>query len=325
MRMGDNLTGQAAHDLAGWVLGLLTFLAAAVIVSMAVMVSVLGLVLVHVAVPHLVRRSHNEVAGFTIAVVGVICAVLLAFIAVAVWEDFRRAEGLAQTEANLVGNLYRDTVGLPEPLATDLRHDLFVYPETVVQDEWAALAEGRVDDEAGWQLLDRFDLALVRLQSPEPAALILETEMIRNLNALRDARRGRFYAVSHGLPQILWLNLIAGAAVTILFSCMFGAPNFLMHAVMVGLLGASIGLVLALIILLDGPFRSSNHISAVPFERPVKTVEDMAYPRAVSAVFTPMGKRLSSVWRSLRKPCWQHRASEPTVERDRAWAACQNK
>ncbi|MBV8402100.1 MAG: DUF4239 domain-containing protein [Acetobacteraceae bacterium] len=265
--------------MTGWILGLPTFLAAAVIVSIAVMLSVLGLVLFHVAVPHRIRRSHNEVAGYTIAVVGVIYAVLLAFIAVAVWEDFGRAEGLVQTEANLVGNLYRDTVGLPEPLATDLRHDLFVYAETVVQDEWPALTEGRVDDEAGWQLLDRFHLALVRLQSPDPAVLVLETEMIRNLNALYDARRGRFHAATHGLPPILWLNLIAGAAVTILFSFMFGVPNFLMHVVMVGMLAASIALVLALIILLDSPFRGQNHISAAPFERLVKTVEDMAYPR----------------------------------------------
>jgi Protein of unknown function (DUF4239) len=235
-------------------------------------------VLFHVAVPHRIRRLHNEVAGFTIAVVGVIYAVLLAFIAVAVWEDFGRAEGLVQTEANLVGNLYRDTVGLPEPLATDLRHDLFVYAETVVQDEWPALEEGKVE-EAGWQLLDRFHLALVRLQSQDPAVLILETEMIRNLNALYDARRGRFHAASAGLPPILWLNLIAGAGLTILFSYMFGVPNLLMHVVMVGFLGASIALVLSLIVLLDSPFRGQNHISAAPFERLVKTVEDMAYPR----------------------------------------------
>ena len=129
-----------------WIVALPTTLAIGAVVGILAALSLFGLVLVHLAIPHPIRRAHNEVAGFTIAVVGVIYAVLLAFIAVAVWEDFRKADALVQTEANLVGNLYRDTVGLPDPLATELRHTLFVYAETVVQDEWPALAEGRLED-----------------------------------------------------------------------------------------------------------------------------------------------------------------------------------
>ena len=103
--------------------------------------------------------------------------------------------------------------------------------------------------------------------------------MIRSLNALYDARRGRFHAAEEGLPPILWWNLIAGAGLTILFSCLFGVPNFPMHMAMVAMLAASIALVLSLIILLDNPFRGQNHVSAAPFERLVRTVEDMAYPK----------------------------------------------
>ena len=121
--------------LNNWIVELPTALAIGALAGIWVALSFFGLVPVHVSVPHRIRRAHNEVAGFTIAVVGVIYAVLLAFIAVAVWEDFGRADALVQTEANLVGNLYRDTVGLPEPLATELRHTLFVYAEIVVQDE----------------------------------------------------------------------------------------------------------------------------------------------------------------------------------------------
>jgi hypothetical protein len=262
-----------------WIVNLPTVLAVGAVIGISTAWSLLGLALFQALVPHAVRRAHNEVAGFTIAVVGVIYAVLLAFIAVAVWEDFGRADELVQSEANLVGNLYRDTVGLPDPAATELRHDLFVYAETVVQDEWPALAEGRVDDAAGWQLLDTFHLSLVQLRLSDAGANVIAAEMIRELNALYDARRGRFHAARQGLPPILWWNLIAGAGFTIVFSYLFGVPNFRMHACMVAMLSASIALVLSLIILLDNPFRGQNHVSAAPFERLVKTVEDMAYPR----------------------------------------------
>ncbi|MGO9418447.1 bestrophin-like domain [Roseiarcus sp.] len=265
--------------LNNWIVELPTTLAIAAVVGISVAVSVFGLVLIHVSVPHPLRRAHNEVAGFTIAVVGVIYAVLLAFIAVAVWEDFGKADALVQTEANLVGNLYRDTVGLPDPPATGLRHTLFVYAETVVQDEWPALAAGRVEDAAGWQLMDKFHLSLAQFRPSDPGSQAIETEMLHNLNALYDARRGRFHAAGEGLPPILWWNLIAGAALTIVFSYLFGVPNFAMHVVMVAMLAASIALVLSLIILLDNPFRGQNHVSAAPFERLVRTVEDMAYPK----------------------------------------------
>lgn len=266
-------------SLEGWIVDLPTAWAIAAITGISVSLSVLGLLIFHAAVPHSLRRAHNDVAGFTIAVVGVIYAVLLAFIAVAVWEDFGKADDLVQTEANLVGDLYRDTVGLRGPVAEELRDDLFVYAETVVQDEWPAMAEGGSGGAAGWQLLDKFHLSLSKLRPADAADAGLEQEMIRGLNALYDARRGRFHAAKAGLPPILWWNLIAGAALTILFSYLFGLPSFSMHIVMVSMLGASIALVLSLIILLDNPFRGQNHVSAAPFEELVKTVESMSYPQ----------------------------------------------
>jgi hypothetical protein len=57
-----------------------------------------------------VRRAHNDLAGFSIAIISVVYAVLLAFIAVATWESFSSAETIVQAEAGYIGNLYRDTV-----------------------------------------------------------------------------------------------------------------------------------------------------------------------------------------------------------------------
>lgn len=237
-----------------------------------------GLFIVHPVIPHRMRSVHNDVSGFILATVGVVYAVLLAFIAVAVWQDFDQADRLVQTEANLVGDLYRDTAALPDPTAQALRHYLFVYAETVVQDEWPALSAGRVEEAAGWQLLDRFHLDLVQLHAPDPGTVSLQAGMVNLLNELYDARRGRFHAATTDLPSILWWNLLAGAVLLMLFAYLFGVPNIVMHAAMVGLLGATIGLVLALIVLLSHPFRGENHVSVEPFNRLVMSVESMSYP-----------------------------------------------
>jgi hypothetical protein len=261
-----------------WLISLPTAGTVAVMVGLFVGLTCVGLTIAHFALPHSVRRTHNDVAGFTIAVVGTTYAVLLAFLAVAVWEDFRRADALVQTEANLVGDLYRDTVGLPPTQADELRHYLFVYAEQVMMDEWPAMASGRLEDAAGWQLLDQFHLTLAGLPHGDASQDMLVANMGRLLDLLYDARRGRFHAAASDLPPILWWNLLAGAFLTILFSYFFGVPDFRMHLAMVATLSALIGLILALILVLDHPFQGPNHVSDEPFDTLVKAVERMAYP-----------------------------------------------
>ena len=46
-----------------------------------------GLILVQRLVPNEVRRQHNDVAGFIYAVLGVVYAVLLGLVVVAVWSN----------------------------------------------------------------------------------------------------------------------------------------------------------------------------------------------------------------------------------------------
>jgi hypothetical protein len=49
---------------------------------------------------------NNEVAGFKFAVVGVFYAVLLAFVVVAVWEDYRDTETAVRNEAKALADLH---------------------------------------------------------------------------------------------------------------------------------------------------------------------------------------------------------------------------
>jgi hypothetical protein len=46
-------------------------------------------------VPTEVRQKHNDVAGFIYAVLGVVYAVLLALVVIAVWEEFDAAKDTA--------------------------------------------------------------------------------------------------------------------------------------------------------------------------------------------------------------------------------------
>jgi hypothetical protein len=266
------------HGLVEFIANLPVAVAALISLVAGAALAAVGLLGLTRLLPHRVRSTHNDVSGFILSIVGVIYAVLLAFIAVAVWQNFAQVDSLVQTEANLVGDLYRDTSALPDSTGAILRDSLFVYAEVVIQDEWPALAAGQADESAGWQLLDKFHLQLVTFHSADPAVSYQQADMVRTLNQLYDARRGRFHAATASLPAILWWNLLAGAVILMLFAYLFGVPHLFMHVAMVSLLGSLIGLVLLLIILLNNPFRGRSHVSVEPFNRLVRSVETMSYP-----------------------------------------------
>jgi hypothetical protein len=262
-----------------WLCLIPTTLAVLIAVFGSAALAVAGLLVFHATVPHKLRSLHNDLAGFVLAIVGVIYAVLLAFIAVAVWQNYTDVDSLVQTEANLVDDLYRDTIGLPPDIAQQLRLNLFDYTETVVQKEWPRMASFMPSRLKGWRTLDSFHLTLARLKPQDAPMLAVQTQMLETLDKLYDVRRGRFHAASSGLPAIVWWNLLVGAVLLVLFSYLFGAPRLAMHAVMVGLLGSSIGLVLMLIVLLDNPFMGRSHVSVEPFQALTMAVETMDYPK----------------------------------------------
>jgi hypothetical protein len=261
-----------------WFCQIPTTLAVFIAVFGSAALAVGGLLAFHAAVPHKLRSLHNDLAGFVLAIVGVIYAVLLAFIAVAVWQNYTDVDNLVQMEANLVDDLYRDTISLQPDVARQLRQDLFDYTETVVQKEWPHMMASMPAHMRGWRELDSFHLTLAQMKPQDASALAVQTEMLAILDKLYDVRRGRFHAADSGLPAIVWWNLAVGAFILIVFSYLFGAPRLAMHAVMVGLLASTIGLVLMLIVLLDNPFLGRSHVSVEPFQALTIAVETMDYP-----------------------------------------------
>ncbi len=69
-------------------------------IVLPVLGAVAGLLLVQRLVPSGPRQEHNDVAGCIYAVLGVAYAVLLAFVVIAVWQDYQTAKTNLESEAN---------------------------------------------------------------------------------------------------------------------------------------------------------------------------------------------------------------------------------
>src|SRR5436305_1518864 len=91
----------------------------------------------------LVRDTPNDIIGFIFAVVGVIYAVLLAFVVVVVWQDFDAANRSVSAEAAAVITLARHSTLFPEPQRSQIHDGLHRYCELVVNNKWHFMRLGQ--------------------------------------------------------------------------------------------------------------------------------------------------------------------------------------
>jgi uncharacterized membrane protein YraQ (UPF0718 family) len=235
------------------------------VVAGFVLIAVVGLTLVQRIVPSPVRQQHNDVAGFIYAVLGVIYAVLIALVVIAVWEDFVAARVTVDREASELDDVFRLAHPLPEPEGRQLQQLARSYAQVVVDKEWALMAQGRTSPQA-WDLLDEMTLVFENVEVRTKAEQMLYGEGLDRINELTDARNARLVEADEGIPTVLWGVLIVGGILVVGFTYLFGMDNTFVHKLMVAVLALIISFVLFTIGVLEYPFSGDVRVSPEPFE-----------------------------------------------------------
>ena len=232
-----------------------------------------GLELVQRLVPAESRRQHNDVAGFIYAALGVIYAVLLALVVIAVWEEFDAANDTVEQEANAVAEIFWLAHRLPEPEGRELQELCRSYAEEVVNVGWPLMEQGRTpsmersqETSRAWVLIDDIRATVQGYEPRTVAGQELYAEGLDQVQRLADARRMRLVMAEESLPTVLWVILIVGGIVVVGFTYFFGLDNTGAHALMVGSLAAVIALVLFTIAALDHPFSGGARVGPEAFE-----------------------------------------------------------
>lgn len=252
--------------------GVETIVQALIFIVGSVLLALLGLVAVRRRVPLDVQMEQNEVAGFFIAVLGVVYAVILAFAVIAVWEDLEEARFTAEREANSVGDLYRLAGGLPDAVGRPLREQALAYARSVISEEWPMLRHGR-ENPASQSAVEEL-WSLVRQYEPNgPREEAIHAKLLDEIQTLNDERRMRVLASRSGIPGLIWAVLIGGGVVTVLFTYFFGLKNFRAQIAMTALYVASIGFVLFLIASIDHPFTGAVSVKPEAMELVIEQLE----------------------------------------------------
>jgi hypothetical protein len=252
---------------------LLTIVYGVLMVGGVCLAALAGFELVHRLVPAASRQQHNDVAGFIYAALGVIYAVLLALVVIAVWQQYQAADETVEQEANATAEIAWLAHRLPEPRGSRIQELCRSYAEEVVHEEWPLMERGKPPlmtqtrgTPTGWIIIDDIRANLQDFEPHTKADEQLYAEGLEQIQNLNNARRMRLVASEEGVPAVLWSVLIFGGIAAVSFTYLFGMQNTWAHRLMVVILAAVIGLVLFTVGALGHPFEGGARIGTGAFD-----------------------------------------------------------
>ncbi|MBV8149522.1 MAG: DUF4239 domain-containing protein [Candidatus Eremiobacteraeota bacterium] len=215
-----------------------------------------------------IRLQHNDLAGFILAVIGVVYAVLLGFVAIGVWERFENAESRTYDEAANLTVVYRDASSFPQ--GHQLRAGITRYAQTVIDEEWPKMLQGS-RSLAARREVEALDLTVRSLPVNNAREQNIHAEMLQAMDTTLGDRDERTSIDAHGINVVMWVVLALGAFITVGFTYLFGFRQTLMQQLMIGSLSVLIGLMLFLTFSLDYPFRGDIAVAPDAFENALRT------------------------------------------------------
>jgi heme/copper-type cytochrome/quinol oxidase subunit 4 len=260
-----------------WLYQIHTFWLGILIVGFFVAASVLGLRLTRPLARRFCREQ-NDFANYFFATVAVFYAVLVGLIAVACWGNYTTIDGIVSNEAVSSSDVYRDIESYPLPLRDQVRGDLRAYVKFVIEREWPAQTQGGRLPRGGDVLMQQIAQRLTRFEPATSGQQAVHIQTLHDLDDLFSNRRLRFEAIDSHLPGLMWLVVLAGAAIMIFMTYFFCSESETLHLLLTAALSVVIGLVIFLILSLDRPLAGYVSIDASSFEDALTTMGGAATP-----------------------------------------------
>lgn len=219
--------------------------------------ALVGLLLVRrLIIPRLkYHESVHEAISGTVQAIGVFYGITVGLIAAGVWTTNSNASDLVSKEATSISSLYRDLGGYPNPVRQELRELLRSYTVFIINEAWPLQKEGRGQTLAhGRLIMNEFEAKLYAFNPSTAGQGALHSETLRAYNTLLDYRRLRIEATSSGLSPIMWTVIWVGAGISIGVAYFYKIPDWRLHAILIGLMGGFLSLVIFMIAVNDKPF-----------------------------------------------------------------------
>lgn len=212
------------------------------------------------------REAEVEAIGFVFAVVGVLYAIVLAFVVIDVWAKMTVAENEAYREVRALIEQYRYAETLAEPERSEIQRLSTEYVNHVLVSEWPRMGEHQRPGIEGDGLIDQMRDAVVAAQPEAQGGEPAYEAAIEQGRELAAAREARLATAVSGVPAVLWFVLIGGGLLMISFVYVFDVAGVVTQAIL------AIGLTVMTVLLLwsvyqmEYPFARQLRIDPSAFE-----------------------------------------------------------
>ena len=218
-------------------------------------------------------KEWDRALAHVIGSFGVFFGILLALVALSVYENFAQTHQATLDEAAKVGALYRATTGLPPEDGGEMRETLDRYVTTVIELDFPAQRGGELPNASALEV-NRFQQLMHDL---EPQTLEQQAEFVQVLGTFDDwveSRRARIDATTLELPPLFWVVIWVGAAVNAVLIAFIHVRNVRLHLLMAVLLSLFIGLVIFVTADMDHPYAGAISVGPGAFERVLEQIID---------------------------------------------------
>ncbi len=209
-------------------------------------------------------------------VLGVAFAVLLAFVLFLAFEGYNRAHAGASREAIATTQLLRIAKLFSEPQQDELRGDLVCYARAVVTDEWPKMnAGGESSLVAEW--LAGIESTIDRTPVENARTEVALGHWLDQMTERREGRRARLDEASAAIPASVWLMLVLGAGLTVLYLLLLAdrRERWWVQGAMIGTITALVVSSLLVIHFLDHPFNQDGaYIAPDEMATTLRLIED---------------------------------------------------
>jgi hypothetical protein len=224
-------------------------------------ISVIALMIVRKTLGWESFKENHEVGGFLFNALGLIYAVLIAFVVFASWQDYNDAKSVCEKEANTLYDLLLNSEGLPPETQPLIREKIKEYLQEVIEVEWPLLEKGEASPASKAILTDLWRVYMNLDSLKDDKQKIIFEESLGKLNDITDYRRLRIMSSSNHIPAIIWTVIVIGALTSVGFSLLFGTRSFAVQATMTSLFTITNAIIILMILSLDHPFTGDNKIS----------------------------------------------------------------
>lgn len=253
-------------DLPLWLMGV-------VVVGGAAALAFVLVFILHPVVKRHHGEEHNQVFSDGFAAVGTMYAIIAGLLVFGVFTTFDEASTNSSNEATNLVLMYREAGAFPQPYKGQAREAVTGYLNSVIVDDWPALAQGDGSGKTS-QALDHL-YRVYGPMNPDGGWSDQYTNSVSRLDEVTKLRDQRIENSAESLPGIYWFLLFAGGFITILYLAMSYVGSRAMHAVAVGLMAAMLGLVIFLLLEVNHPFQGEIALSPDNFEKALVTISQI--------------------------------------------------